>query len=104
MDQIRFDFLNSVSLNSGGNNSRSNANANAAEPSDAFAQILDQQLTRRADSAPDRRASDFRSRSDATDRSDTDRPQVLNRRDNKSAASPAKPDTASAKPAAKPKQ
>jgi flagellar hook-length control protein FliK len=98
MDQIRFDFLNSV-----GSNSRSNANANTAEPSDAFAQILDQQLTRRAESSPDRRQTESRTRSDASDRTDDPRPQVLKRRDSKTAALPAKQDAASAKPAPKPK-
>jgi hypothetical protein len=100
MDQIRFDFLGSVN---GGNRS-SNANQNAAEPNEAFAQILDQQLTRRVDSAPDRRSNGFRSRGDARDRSDEPRPQVLKRRDGKNATATATQDTASAKPTPKQKQ
>jgi flagellar hook-length control protein FliK len=100
MQQIRFDFLGGVN---GSNNSRtSNANANPAETGDAFAQILDQQLTRRADAGPDRRAAEPRARSDASDRTDETRPQVLKRRDNRSDTA-AKSET-SAKPAPKAKQ
>jgi flagellar hook-length control protein FliK len=102
MQQIRFDFLGGVN----GTNSRTgNANANTAETGDAFAQILDQQLARRADAAATRRAVDPRERSEANDRADDRRPQVLKRRDSKStASSSAKPETAATKPAPKAKQ
>jgi hypothetical protein len=105
MDQIRFDFLGSI--NGTGRNAGANANANAAaEPGDAFSQILDQQLTRRADAnaVPSRRAAET-SRGDASDRSANDRPQVLKRRDSKTAnaSAAAKRDTAQAA-APKPKQ
>lgn len=108
MQQIRFDFLGGVN----GNNSRnSSANANTAETGDAFAQILDQQLMRRADASTDRRTVDPRDRSGASDRTDpsdrTDarRPQILKRRDVRpSAVAANKPETTTAKPAPKAKQ
>jgi len=101
MQQIRFDFLGGVN----GNNSRNSANANTAETGDAFAQILDQQLTRRADAGTDRRTAEPRERSDASDRTDEKHPQVLKRRDAKtSAAANTKPETTAARPAAKAKQ
>ena len=97
MQQIRFDFLSSVT----GNSRNANANTNAADQgSDGFAQILDQQLTRRADSGGNRRAENPRSRSDASDRADNPRPQAAKRRDAKSTtAAPAQD-----KPAPKAKQ
>jgi flagellar hook-length control protein FliK len=79
MDQIRFDFLGNVN----GGISRTNANANTAESGDAFARILDQQLTRRADAGTHRRPDEARTRSDAGDRAEGPRPQVAKRRDNK---------------------
>ncbi len=104
MQQIRFDFLGGVS----GNNSRTgNANANPAETGDAFAQILDQQLARRADAGTDRRAAEPRERSDASDRTDGRHPQAAKRREAKPSASTTtsnKPETTNAKPAAKTKQ
>ena len=103
MDQIRFDFLGSVN---GSNGRNSKANANAADSGDAFAQILDQQTTRRADPAFGRRAADPRSRSNADDRADDARPQVLKRREAKNTATANashKTETA-AKPAPKAKQ
>lgn len=102
MQQIRFDFLGGVN----GNNSRnSSANANTAETGDAFAQILDQQLTRRADAGTDRGTAEPRERSDASDRADERRPQVLKRRDAKtSTVANTKPETTTAKPAPKAKQ
>ena len=85
MQQIRFDFLAGVN---GGNNRSSTANANASEQSgDAFARILDQQLTRRGDTATKSRAADPRRRSDASERNDEPHPQVAKRRDAKSTAS-----------------
>ena len=103
MNQIRFDFL--VNANGGsvnGGNSRA-SNANSADTGDAFAQILDQQLTRRADPAPTRRSDARTSRSDATERSDGPRPQVLKRRETK-AATTATSTKQDAKPAPKLKQ
>jgi flagellar hook-length control protein FliK len=100
MQQIRFDFLGGVN----GNSRNSSANANTAETGDAFAQILDQQLTRRADAGTDRRTAEPRERSDASERTDGRRPQVLKRRDAKtSTAANTKPETTTAKPAAKAK-
>ena len=102
MQQIRFDFLGSVN---GSNSRTSNANATTAEPGDAFAQILDQQLTRRADAGTDRRTVEPRERNDASDRTDGKRPQVMKRRDAKSpAVANAKPETTTTKPAPKAKQ
>jgi flagellar hook-length control protein FliK len=103
MQQIRFDFLGGLS---GGNSRNGSANANAAETGDAFAQILDRQMTRRSDPGNQRRATDPGARSDAADRDEAPRPQVSKRRDSKAAAA-ATPDTkpqAAAKPAPKPKQ
>ncbi|MDQ7247175.1 flagellar hook-length control protein FliK [Dongia sedimenti] len=101
MQQIRFDFLGSVN----GGSSRTNGNnTSTAQTGDAFAQILDQQLTRRADADTGRRAADPRARSDASDRADGKRPQVLKRRDAKdtgSATAGSKSEAASAKPAPK---
>jgi flagellar hook-length control protein FliK len=101
MDQIRFDFLGNVN---GGNGRNNSANANGAESGDAFAQILDQQLTRRADAGTGRRAAEPRSRKDAGDGADGPRPQVLKRRDPKSAATATASAKTEAKPAPKPKQ
>jgi flagellar hook-length control protein FliK len=103
MQQIRFDFLAGVN---GGNNRSNTANANASELSgDAFARILDQQLTRRGEDAAKSRATDPRSRgNDASDRADNPRPQGLKRRDDKSTASTTKHDKPEAKAAPKPKQ
>src|SRR5262245_48822140 len=83
MQQIRFDFLSSV--NGTGNSRNPNANANTAEAGggDAFAQILDQQLTRRADTG--NRRSEARSRADGIERAENPRPQVTKRRDAKNA-------------------
>lgn len=103
MDQIRFDFLSSVN----GGNSRSNANANTAESGEAFAQILDQQLARRADAGTSRRSVDSRGRSDAGDRAEGPRPHVVKRRDDKSRTSPptvTRSDTPAARPEPKAKQ
>ena len=103
MDQIRFDFLGNVN---GSNSRNGNANANNAESGDAFAQILDQQLTRRTDAGATSRSTDARSRSDASDRTDGQRPQVLKRRDTKNPAATAgtKQDATNAKPAPRAKQ
>jgi flagellar hook-length control protein FliK len=99
MQQIRFDFLTGVS---GGNTRSSTANSNAAEPSgDAFARILDQQLTRRGGDAVKSRAAEPRSRSDASERSEQPRAQTAKRRDAKSTTTPEKPE---AKAAPKTKQ
>ena len=117
MDQIRFDFLGGIT---GSGNSR-NASTASTEPSDAFAQILDQQLTRKAEAAAaqrtadqrsiDRRSTDSRSRSDASDRTDSDRTQALRRRDDRrdskttaTAQSSVKSDAASSKSTLKAKQ
>jgi hypothetical protein len=100
MQQIRFDFLGGVS---GGNSRNGGANANTAETGDAFAQVLDRQLTGRSDPGSNRRAADPRDRADAGDRTETPRPQIAKRRDSKATVSvPAhsKPQS-SAKPAAK---
>jgi flagellar hook-length control protein FliK len=99
MQQIRFDFLGSVN----GSNSRTNtAKANPAETGDAFAQILDRQFAGPADAATTRRAADPRERSDASDRADDRRPQVLKRRDSKSmTTASSKAEATSAKPAPK---
>jgi flagellar hook-length control protein FliK len=103
MNQIRFDFLGNVA----GGNSRTSANSNTAESGDAFARILDQQLTRRADAGPSRHAVEARGRSDASDRAEGPRPQASKRRDSKHASSaptPANRDTAPVKPEPKAKQ
>lgn len=104
MQQIRFDFLGGVN----GGNSRTNGNStNTAQTGDAFAQILDRQLTRRADGDTGRRAADPRARSDASDRADGKLPQVLKRRDAKdkaSATASRNSETTNAKPAPKAKQ
>jgi flagellar hook-length control protein FliK len=93
MQQIRFDFLTGLS---GGNN-RSAANTNAAEPSgDAFARILDQQLTRRGDDAVKSRAAEPRSRGDAGERAEQPRSQAAKRRDAKSVAATEKPEAKAA--------
>ena len=108
MDQIRFDFLSSV----GGNTSSRSSSTPSTQTNDAFAQILDQHLMREADTATNRRATDTRSRSDASDRADTRHQQATKRRDDQrdsnsatttATASP-KSDTASAKSSAKAKQ
>jgi flagellar hook-length control protein FliK len=97
MQQIRFDFLSSVT----GNSRSANANTNAADQgSDGFAQILDQQLTRRADSGGNHRTENPRSRSDASDRPDNPRPQASKPRNVKSTVSAPAQD----KPAPKAKQ
>jgi hypothetical protein len=103
MQQIRFDFLASVN---GGNNRSSTANANASEQSgDAFARILDKQMTRRDETDTKNRSADPRSnrRSDASDRADNPRHQVAKRRDAKTAASTTH-ERPEAKTAPKPKQ
>jgi hypothetical protein len=100
MQQIRFDFLGGVN----GSNGR-NANTNAAEPAgDAFAQILDQQLTRRTDAGAGRRAAPRSSGSDASARADTPRPQAPRRHDDKSTASIAAHDRPETKAAPRTKQ
>jgi flagellar hook-length control protein FliK len=102
MQQIRFDFLTGVN---GGNNRSSTANAHASEQSgDAFARILDRQMTRRGDDAIKSRAADPRNRSEASDRADNPRPQTAKRRDAKSTASTPAHEKPEAKLAPKAKQ
>ena len=105
MQQIRFDFLLNANGGNGSNSRTGSANANTAESGDAFAQILDQQLTRRADAGAGRRGADPRARGDASDRTDGPRPQVLKRRETKNATTPTstKPETTTAKPVPKTK-
>jgi hypothetical protein len=90
----------------GGNNRSSTGNANAPEQGgDAFARILDQQLTRRGDAAAKSRAADPRAgRSEAAERSDEPRPQAPKRRDPKSPTSSTTQDQPESKAEPKTKQ